>query len=280
MGLAQPEQKIPANASLSYTLSHLRTVVTVESAAIEQIKVPIGHTRFVNFVNILKENFGVTENLAIESNNNFPAACGIASSAASFAAITAAIASYAQQPLNSQVIAFSRFGSGSACRSFYQGFVKWEQKDITPIELPYSELAHAVLLLDKTPKKTSSSTAHKLVQSSPLYKARLENVNHRLPALVTAISNKDWALSGEIITEEYLEMHALFTSAKPSFNYRSELCIQVESFCQSYNNIFGHKPWITLDAGPNIHLLFANQDAKSNFFNEFQQEFPNIEVFA
>lgn len=57
------------------------------------------------------------------SENNFPTAAGLASSAAGYACLVYALAQL--YDLKSDLTELARRGSGSACRSIYGGFVRW-----------------------------------------------------------------------------------------------------------------------------------------------------------
>lgn len=61
--------------------------------------------------------------LHICSKNNFPTAAGLASSAAGYACLSAALAKLYN--FNGDISAIARSGSGSACRSVFGGFVRW-----------------------------------------------------------------------------------------------------------------------------------------------------------
>ena len=64
--------------------------------------------------------------LRIASVNNFPTAAGLASSAAGYAALAAAVAAvYGVEESGTELSKIARIGSGSACRSVFGGFVKW-----------------------------------------------------------------------------------------------------------------------------------------------------------
>ena len=279
MGLSNHENKIPANASLSYTIKKAVTTLKVSENNEDLINVPLGKDRYQAFYKILKNKFSIAGTYSINSENNFPSACGIASSAASFAALTAAMATLAQLELNEDIATLSRFGSGSACRSFFNGWVEWREDQVYQQAFPFNDLEHAVLLLDTSRKKISSSTAHKMVESSPNFKDRIINVEKRLKNLKYELINKNWQNAGLIIKEEYLDMHKLFKTCWQGFSYRSDLNQKIEGWCEQYNIIFGIGPWVTLDAGPNIHLLFQDKVQKTHFLKEFSKKFPNIEVY-
>lgn len=59
------------------------------------------------------------------SENNFPTAAGLASSAAGYACLVYALAQLYN--ISSDLTTIARRGSGSACRSLHGGFVRWHQ---------------------------------------------------------------------------------------------------------------------------------------------------------
>ena len=65
----------------------------------------------------------------ISSVNTFPTGAGLASSAAGFACLVAALAQLynVQESFPGQLSSIARQGSGSASRSLYGGFVRWQK---------------------------------------------------------------------------------------------------------------------------------------------------------
>lgn len=61
-------------------------------------------------------------NILICSENNFPTAAGLASSAAGYACLVSALA--ALYNIQGDISSIARRGSGSACRSIYGGWVR------------------------------------------------------------------------------------------------------------------------------------------------------------
>src|SRR5262245_57856701 len=92
----------PANASLSYTLEHLRSFVVIEPAdknewrplpGFEPLQLSeTGLKKFLGHLERLKAHWKIPGHHRVLSANNFPADCGLASSASSFAALTLAVA--------------------------------------------------------------------------------------------------------------------------------------------------------------------------------------------
>lgn len=278
MGLLDSEKKIPSNPSLSYTLMDIRTSIEIKKSDTDFIEAPVGQERYFRFYLFLKDKFSIKDKYHLKSSNNFPDSCGLASSASSFAALTAAVAVLSGIEDFSNIAHISRFGSGSSCRSFYKNFVTWSEDGVFAEELPEMDLKHAVILVDKKRKKISSSMAHKIVTSSNHFKSRQTSVRERFHVLKELIKNNSWDDAAIIIREEYLEMHNLFETSVPSFSYRTEKCKKIEQWLLNYTNIYGFSPWVTLDAGPNIHLLFPDKSIRSHCLNELSRSLNEVEV--
>ncbi|EQD52119.1 diphosphomevalonate decarboxylase, partial [mine drainage metagenome] len=124
---------IPAVGSLSITLDALRTQTTVrfdpEIAAdvfvLNGENNPSGLPRVSRCLDLLRQEAGTSCRAYIESDNNFPTAAGLASSASGFAALVmAAGKALGLEVTRSRYAQWARQGSGSAARSIYGGFVE------------------------------------------------------------------------------------------------------------------------------------------------------------
>jgi diphosphomevalonate decarboxylase len=207
-------------------------------------------------------------NFFLRTANNFPEASGIASSASSFAALTLA-AAYAcsSQPERFQktwdeVIDFrqalaqiSRMGSGSSCRSFEGPWVLWKEVEVASLQVQaMPTLAHFVILIRTEPKEVSSSEAHKWAQTSPLWQGRVERVSQRISQMKAALESGNFSAVAEIAWSEAWEMHSLFHTCKEPFTYWEPGTIEGLKWFKTLRK-GPHFPIVTLDAGPNIHVL-------------------------
>lgn len=290
---------IPTNASLSYTLDHLRTFVRVTETSESQDRwQPLegenyeafhlsasGVQRFLAHFQFLKNQWGVQGNFLVESANNFPADCGLASSASSFAALTLAAAEMFQQ-LNPQpwgedkkfLSSLSRQGSGSSCRSLYTPWAVWAKEYAEPIELPYKNLIHQVIIVESSKKEISSSAAHKLVARSSLFPGRVERVNLRLQQLTEALKTENWEQSFRIVWAEFWDMHALFATVEEPFMYMTAGSQLVLEEILRYWKEQGQGPLVTMDAGANVHLLWREdqREAARAQYHRWQEQFRVI----
>ena len=281
MGKSNHTDNIASNASLSYTLPDLITTVEIESGDAKydhwepliiqnQVKLQLseqGIQRFLAHLSVLKSQFGYTKPLCVRSANNFPADCGLASSASSFAALTlcaniALSELTGHPPLSVNTLAtLSRKASGSSCRSFFQPWCIWNGDEIGIIDTlkaphPYHHLVHQVILINRQKKQVPSRLAHRRVHSSPLFVDRIERATKRQEILLQALAKQHWEKAYLVSFEEFRDMHDLFATSNPPFNYINEVSNTVLTYLQQYWQQYGDGPIITMDAGPNIHLLW------------------------
>lgn len=284
---------VASNSSLSYTLGHLNSHVELEPKSVgmgsgdswqplvrEGLR-PIelsekGQKRFLDHLQRVKAHFGYRGDFILRSANDFPSDCGLASSASSFAALT--LCSYRAlrelQALTPEdyrekavwrdvatMSELSRQGSGSSCRSFYAPWAKWSDKGVEAVDLP-GGLHHLVVVVEDGVKQVSSSEAHKRVATSLLAQGRTERAEQRLEGFIKSLQASDWRAAFEIAWAEFWDMHALFETSNPSFGYLSKGSLEVLQYVRKRWAQDGDGPLCTLDAGPNVHLLFRGEQVE------------------
>jgi diphosphomevalonate decarboxylase len=279
MGKEKNGRNLPANPSLSYTLSNLLThVELVLIPGVNDLWEPLempgamplelnekSQARFLMHLKMLKEYFNYQGAFMVRSSNNFPFGSGLASSASSFAALTKCACLALSELTQTEIpdiktqAKLSRMGSGSSCRSFFSPWAIWHGDEVDSIDIPYSNLHHQVILISHKEKAVSSSLAHERVQTSPLYPQRHERARDNLNALLDAFKNKNWFNAYEITKREFLDMHALFETCTTPFSYMTKETHSVLSQLENYWATHQDGPLITMDAGPNIHLLWREE---------------------
>lgn len=288
MGKVDHQHNVPTNASISYTLNSLQTTVELSllPAASKDQWLPFegdplhlsskAQQRFLAHLQWLKDKFNFTGSFIVRSKNNFPLGCGLASSASSFAALTqcavkALTELTEQNPLSVvEQATLSQAGSGSSCRSFFSPWAKWDKTGVYPINIPYDKLHHQVIVIDDQEKAISSSEAHRRVITSPLFNGRPQRAEQRLSQLVTALSAHAWEKAFHLCWDEFQDMHQLFITSEPAFSYFNARCHTVLNALEKLWQTTGHGPLVTMDAGPNIHLLYQAQD--QGLADEFYQK--------
>ena len=298
MGKLDAASNKPTNSSISFCLEKLRSFVRLKAndelktdfwrPYVREDLLPIqlsekGRAKFLGHFAYLKKEFKLSGFFEIESANNFPSDCGLASSASSFAALTMAVHEWSLQNGSSKIgyrpkelAKLSQKGSGSSCRSFFSPWALWHSEGAETIQIPYPLLKHQVLLCDESTKSVSSSEAHTRVLSSELFKGRVERAEARLQKLITSLRAENWKESFEICWSEFWDMHALFHTSQPSFMYMNDRSMAALKTLHNNWSQQGDGPLITMDAGSNIHLLYRPEQ-KSQYFStieNFRSEMP------
>lgn len=297
MGKVDAKNNKPTNSSFSYCLEKLRTYVRIKRnpnltqdtwapfvrADLRPIELSEkGKSKYLNHFQLLKREFKIDGFFEIESANNFPSDCGLASSASSFAALTLVTHDWMINCGGGSKIAYrpkelaklSQKGSGSSCRSFFTPWSLWHSEGAEAIQIPYSQLKHQVLLCDESIKEVSSSDAHLRVLTSDLFEGRIKRAEERLQKLINSLRSENWQSSFEICWNEFWDMHVLFHTSSPSFMYMNQNTMRA---LMMLHNTWGQKkngPLVTMDAGSNIHLLFRVDQVEAynesiKMFNKF-----------
>lgn len=284
-------RQLPKNPSISMTLKESYTQMKVKFELCESSNDQIIQqfifegsdnqsfkNRFEKFLNSIVDQCPFVKNLKleIESQNSFPHSAGIASSASALSALSMCITQIESIINGNDEVDYkkasrlSRLGSGSACRSVFANFAIWgEDKDIGSLDdfaiefkahKAFSDLRDAILIVDSAPKKVSSSLGHDKMNNHPFASARFDQAKLNLKNIVKAMEKGDWNSFGEILEEEALTLHALMMSSSPSFILLKPNSLEIIERVREFREKTQAKLYFTIDAGPNIHLIYPKVD--------------------
>ncbi len=279
-GVADATLNIPLSNSISMTLADAHTTTTVawdEIGALENdafvldgvAQSPARSQRLTRHLDILRGLAGVTWRARVTSENNFPTASGIASSASGFAALTVAGCAALGLELDAtRLSAIARRSSGSASRSLFGGFVEWAQgsSDADSVAFPlygpeHWDLRDLVAVVSGAEKKLSSADGHLLAKSSPLLDGRIAHVNGWLAETRRALAERDIQRLGPVIELDALAMHSVMMTSSPSLLYWQPGTLDVLQAVRRWREEEGLAVYFTIDAGPNVHLICAAESA-------------------
>ena len=281
---------IPLNNSISMTLADAHTTTTVaweNSANLPTDTVVIDGValqgapadRIVAHLDRLRALAGVSDRARVVSNNNFPMASGIASSASGFAALTVAGATaLGLRSDATRLSAVARQGSGSASRSLFGGFVEWERGwgrgerggesllDSRSVARQLHNEDHwalrdVIAIISAGAKRVSSSSGHRLAATSPLNAARTRRVGEWLETVRRAIAERNLSLLGPILELDALAMHGVMMTSAPSLLYWQPGTLEVLHAVRAWREEEGVPVYFTIDAGPNVHLICEGETA-------------------
>ncbi|XP_065226499.1 diphosphomevalonate decarboxylase-like [Planococcus citri] len=286
-GKRDEELILPLNDSLSVTLSteymHSKTSIAIspnfteDEIWINGRKETMDSFRLRNCIaaikNLAKEKIPSEElnwKIRICTENNFPTAAGLASSASGFACLVFVLSKL--YGVDAELSRIARLGSGSACRSLYGGFVQWHAgslddgsdslaKQVFPVQ-HWPNLHCLILVVNAAKKKTSSTIGmRRAVVTSRLLPHRLDYVPQNIEKLTQAIKSKDFDSFAEITIRDSNQFHAICLDTYPPETYMNDVSHCIASFVHQYNAAFGHaKVTYTFDAGPNACLFLLEEN--------------------
>ncbi|EAU34567.1 hypothetical protein ATEG_05498 [Aspergillus terreus NIH2624] len=297
-GKRDPSLNLPTNSSLSVTLSQrsLRTLTTASCAAqypsqdelilngkpqeIQSSKRTLACLSNLRALRKALEDANPslpklsTLPLRIVSENNFPTAAGLASSAAGFAALVRAVADLYQLPDSPRDLSrIARQGSGSACRSLMGGYVAWRAgslddgsdslaEEVAPAS-HWPEM-RAIILVVSAEKKDVPSTEgmQTTVATSNLFATRATSVvPERMAAIETAIQNRDFPAFAEITMRDSNGFHATCLDSWPPIFYMNDVSRAAVRLVHDINRAAGRTvAAYTFDAGPNAVIYYLEKD--------------------
>jgi diphosphomevalonate decarboxylase len=283
-GMRDRERAIPYNSSLSVTLDRFRSRTTVRfDAALPEDEVEINgepaeggpRDAVVRFLDRVRSLAGRTDRASVTSANNFPTASGLASSASGFAALAAAAGRAAGLRLSGHELSrLARFGSGSASRSVFGGYVEWQAGQrpdgsdcfARPLFPPdhWPELVDVVVLVDRAPKKAvrSAEAMQASVATSPLYARRISEVPKRLASLRTALRARDPDRVFPLLMEECDDFRAVCETTRPSLDYLTPASRATLGEVRAINRDAGRPvAGYTHDAGAHVHVFTLRRHA-------------------
>ncbi|MBN2697506.1 MAG: hypothetical protein JXR52_01665 [Bacteroidales bacterium] len=168
----------------------------------------------------------------------------------------------------------ARLGSGSASRSVYGNMALWgESKEwagssneyaipVIPVHRNLGAIRDTILIVESGAKKVSSSAGHALMQNNPFAEVRFRQAGTNLSLLKEYIASGDWKGFIEILETEALTLHAMMMTGRPGYLLMQPESLKIISLVREYRNGTGHRVGFTLDAGANVHLIYAEEDAK------------------
>lgn len=271
--------RVPANGSLSMNLENLstRTRVTFDSTFPEDIfdlngirQSGTSLRRVISHLNLIRGIRGIAAHAHVMSENNFPTAAGIASSASAFAALTlAAVTALGLEISEKDLSRIARRGSGSACRSIPGGFVEWmagtgdlDSYAFSIASPDHWQLADCIAIIEVSQKKVSSTEGHALAHTSPLQTARILDAPRRMDLCRSAIQARDFNALAGIIELDSCMMHSVMMTSNPPLFYWEPATLNLIKTVAAWRKT-GVPAACTIDAGANVHVICEQKNAEN-----------------
>ena len=290
------ENQIPANPSISFTLSECATVTTLSYTKLNnpgsmfsfnisldgkreegfKPKIKTFFERIYRYLPFLKEY-----HFEIETSNSFPHSSGIASSASGMSALALCLMDiernlYPKMTLeyfNEKASFLARLGSGSAARSIKGSLVQWGNhasikgsSDLFGIEYPnkvhpvFQNYCDTILLVDKGQKQVSSTVGHDLMHGHPFAEKRFSQAHENLSKLESIFASGNLQGFIGVVESEALTLHAMMMTSMPYFILMKPNTLEIINKIWTFREATKSHVCFTLDAGANVHVLYPNDE--------------------
>ncbi|KAG0936282.1 hypothetical protein G6F57_013472 [Rhizopus arrhizus] len=231
-----------------------------------------------------------TYHLHVCSENNFPTAAGLASSASGLAALVFTLSQLFELTIStSEISRIARQGSGSACRSLFGGFVAWEMGEeadgsdslavqVAP-ESHWPDLEALICVVSDAKKGTSSTAGmQSTIKTSTLMNERINQVvPERMEAMKKAILEKDFQSFAELTMRDSNQFHAVCLDTYPPIFYMNDTSRAIIQLIHEYNASSPDgrlKAAYTYDAGPNA-VIYAPKKNMPEIIQLIGHYFPS-----
>ena len=266
-GKKESKQNRPAMSSISITVDSMRSKTIIKKNTSSK-----KHRLFINgkeesdlsrilpSIEYLSKISRSDDYLLIQSENNFPTSCGLASSASGIASfVTAFGAHYGIDLKMRDRIEACILGSGSAPRSLMGGFVFMDHNNdyecnqiLKKKDWPLDVL---ICIASINPKKISSRVGMQISRkTSPIYQKWLDINNEHINSALKSIKEKNIVDLAKVTEENCELMHKVMELSTPSIQYRNDLtheCIKEIINLRAC----GHMLFYTIDAGPQVKII-------------------------
>ncbi len=273
-GKADESLNLPAVPSVSMTLDPLttRTQVRFEDGLDADVFALDGEpasgketARVTGMLDTIRAEADLSLHARVDSDNDFPTAAGLASSASGFCALAAAARAAAGLPFDrARISALARAASVSAARSAFGGYVELPLADAGDADHAARQLAQPdhwdlriVVAVTAEGRKQIGSTRGMLhtSQTSPYYDAWVE-VSPRLAREVReGLLARDLQRVGAAMEHSTLSMHACAMAADPTVIYFRPATLAVLERVRELRGRDQLGVWATADAGPHVKAL-------------------------
>lgn len=285
-------RQLPSNPSVSFTLKNAHTDMELAyQPGNGQVKLYFEGERNEKFEKRIQQFLQSIEDemtwvlqldYEIHSSNSFPHSAGIASSASAMSALCMCLCDIERQhgELNedgflARASYFSRLASGSASRSVYPLLASWgEHPNIqnssneyaipvgNDVDAIFHTFKNSILIASAAEKSVSSSAGHQLMETNRFAETRFQQANENLADLMKAMQDADMDTFIRIVEEEALTLHALMMTSTPSYILMQANSLVLIDKVRAFRAKTGLPVCFTLDAGPNLHVLYPANIAK------------------
>lgn len=284
-------RQLPQNASLSLTLTnaHTDTYISYEKSRNGKLSISFlfegeanqaFEDKIKKFLDSVVEYYPILPHLHLDigSSNSFPHSSGIASSASAMAAIAMClceidqlVSDNADEKIDINKASYlARLGSGSASRSVIAHLGAWgshthvaDSSDlyavgVTSVHKVFHTFHDDILIVSAAEKSVSSTAGHALMNDNVYAEPRYQQANNRITELKNILERGDVDAFGKLAEDEAMTLHALMMCSDPSYVLMEPGTLDIIREIRNFRQRTKTPIYFTLDAGPNMHVLYPD----------------------
>ena len=295
-------RQLPRNPNASLTLSVARTITRLEwgerlasDSSPVQLRLFFDGAEHPAFAKRVRDHLAAVSGehqlvkryaLTVHTRNTFPHGAGIASSASAMAALAECVVGFEEAAggmafaddaeRQRRVSRLARLGSGSAARSVFATAAAWGDSPALPgssddyavplgerLASVFHDYRDSIVLVSRTEKSVSSTAGHALMDEHPYAAERYRVAARRFERLLAILRRGELDDFCALVEADALDLHALMMQSTPPYLLLAPATLAVVEATRRFRRESGIPICFTLDAGPNVHLLYpsAHQSA-------------------
>ena len=269
-----------ASSSLAFSLPKLHTTVSLSTHRGTKDTWKITNTERLSYQSIdnylkhlqrVKNHLGYNGGFFVQSNNSFPIGLGLSSSSSSYSALTACAVKAIQasgQPIkqmmtHDEISLLSAEGKHSSKHSFYSPWSIAENNSMAGASFAeFDQLTHVALKACDQQKRIGMEQILSLIEKNPRVEEYANQVRKRVFLAHDCLENKNWKGLFDCVWEDFIELHQLFHTCKPSFSFHSPATKALLQQVKHWWDIYDDGPLLTMGMGYVVHLLFRPDQQK------------------
>ncbi len=307
--------QLPLNSSVSMTLEKSRSNVKIDFSLKKQASSTNRvlrnflfegkenekfALRIESYFQHLKKDYPFLERYEINvfSSNTFPHSSGIASSASFFSALAGCISfllieglhehmktedTFEKQDSISTISSLARQGSGSASRSFFSHYGQWSTsfdegnyaEGLSNIHPDFLSMKNSIAIVSSREKRVSSKAGHHLFENHLFREQRIGQGEKNFEMMKTILQTGDFKSFFPLLEEEALTLHALMMTSRPGYMLMLPESLQLMNDVRSLREEEGLEVGFTLDAGPNVHILYPERE-ETRVMSFLNDKYPHL----
>ncbi len=130
---------------------------------------------------------------------------------------------------------------------------------VDAVDSVFETYRDSILIVSDEEKLVKSSAGHALMNGHPYAQKRFEVAGHRIASLLHILRDGDVHAFGKLAEQEAMDLHAMMMTSTPPFLLMRPGTVSIIEALQAFRLDTGHPVYMTLDAGPNVHMLYPDE---------------------